>query len=569
MLLTSRPVPRFSLLVFLLCLPYAVFAGKELSIIQKPLINVPAIALPGDSIILEYDLPDQESLVYVNLFYKNREIEVSFRHLDTPGELGYRRVLVYLPEKMMYGIYDLQVYGSAPASIDVSENALYIIPDYKEKYTFVHITDTHLPSHQYWGDAGVESDSTELEDFRAVIRDINLINPEFVLHTGDLINDGELEALGIPAISRSREILEELEVPVFIVPGNHDLGGWDETPAPDGTARRSWWQYFGWPALDNTASGAVNTQNYVFEYGTDIYIGMESYINYDRWRENIYGYQGFTDTQLQWLNGTLERYRDRSLKVMFYHYDFENQLNLESLGVDAAFWGHIHYNSGSTSAYPLDLSTGSVCDGRRWYRIVKVENHQITQTWSIQTGDNGEVLTQTYHTDSTGITLTNNSVMDFEHCLVKFPLKEGQRLLSLENAVLYQIDSLSSPATVYALAALQSNSTLNITMETENIQTGRAEINIPGQAELFVYPNPFNPKLSFSLDLPEHANVYTEILDLHGRRIQDFPQQELSAGRHDFSWDAAAFSAGIYLVRSRIADRERERSIMKKCVLLK
>lgn len=565
---TKTQLFYFTLILFLM-IPLPAFSGKTISIIQKPLINIPAIALPGDSIVIEYDLPESESLVYVNLFYRGRETEPGFRALETSGELGYRQMLVYLPEKMLYGLYDIQVYGSAPSSIDISENSLYVIPDYKEEYTFIHISDTHLPSHKFWGDDGVESDLSEMEDLREVIEDINLINPEFVLHTGDLINDGELEALGIPAISLARDILESFEVPVFMVPGNHDLGGWDETPASDGTARRYWWNYFGWQALDNTNLESVNTQDYVFHYGSDLYIGMESYVNYDRWRENIYGYRGFTNIQLQWLNNTLEKYPNDEMKVLFYHYDFENDLHLQDLGVDAAFWGHIHYNSGSTSSYPLNLSTGAVCDGRRWYRIVKVRDHNISDTWSIQAGDSGETVTQLYNQDSSSVVLHNASSMSFDNCMVKFPLKEGKKLLSLENAVLYQIDSLSIPAMIYALTELPSNSTVNVSMLTEDISSSKAESDIPASSELRIYPNPFNPSLQIDLFLTEKSKVKTEILDIRGQSVFVIHEKELSRGKQGFFWDASEFPSGIYFVRSRISAPGENLFLMKKCLLLK
>ena len=42
--------------------------------------------------------------------------------------------------------------------------------------------------------------------------------------------------------------------------------------------------------------------------------------------------------------------------------DFQDQLNLGSLGVDGTLWGHIHSSSGSIGASPFNLSTDNVCD---------------------------------------------------------------------------------------------------------------------------------------------------------------------------------------------------------------
>jgi len=234
---------------------------------------------------------------------------------------------------MVYTI--LKIMCTGVDSMDISEHALYVIPEYKSDFSFIQVTDTHLPSHHFWGEAGLETDSTELEDFLAVIDDINIINPDFVLHTGDFINDGEIEALGIPSISRGKALLHELEVPLFLVAGNHDLGGWDSTPASDGTSRRTWWKYFGWKYLSSTSTAATTSQNYSFNYGETHFIGLEAYNNYDRWRETVYGTDSFTSPQLQWLNNDLAQHINDDLTIAFYHKDFQSQLNLSSLGIDA------------------------------------------------------------------------------------------------------------------------------------------------------------------------------------------------------------------------------------------
>ncbi|MDD3094905.1 MAG: metallophosphoesterase [Candidatus Neomarinimicrobiota bacterium] len=573
MRLSYLPLSTALILIIILSLsplsPLKGASADTLRMIQSPLVNIPVIALPGDSISVDIFLPEAEQLVFVSLLQDEREIELPFRPGPEAPFAGEQRIRAKLPESMLYGMYDIKIYSSGNPGTDLSENALYVIPSYKEKYTFIHITDTHLPSHKFWDDYGVENDSSEMDDFREVIRDINLINPAFVLHTGDLINDGELEALGIPAISRAKKILKELEVPVFLVPGNHDLGGWDATPAPDGTARRFWWKYFGWHSLNNTAASAVNTQNYAFRYGAHAYIGLESYVNYDRWREDIYGYQGFTSAQLQWLNSTVDAHSDADLKVLFYHYDFEDQLDLQVLGVDAAFWGHVHYNSGNTSAKPLNLSTGAVCDGRRWYRIVKVEDNSITQTWSIQAGEQGEILNEVYSADALSVTLANNSVMDFEDCRVKFPLPQGKRLLSLENAELYQIDSLSIPKMVYARTNLPANSQVTVSMEIEDIPETSLSPRIPLSPEIRHFPNPFNPRLQIRIGLPADMHIRTEITDLQGRSVALLNKGWLPAGTHTLIWDAADFPSGIYLLRTEAAQAGYRQIFMEKCLLIK
>jgi len=70
--------------------------------------------------------------------------------------------------------------------VDTTKNAVRIVSEYKDEYYFIHITDTHLPTHLYYYEPGSESDTSEIQDLREVINDINIINPEFVLLTVDL-----------------------------------------------------------------------------------------------------------------------------------------------------------------------------------------------------------------------------------------------------------------------------------------------------------------------------------------------------------------------------------------------
>ena len=241
-------------------------------------------------------------------------------------------------------------------------------------FYFVQITDTHLPTHLYYYESGSDSDTTELLDLRAVIDDINIMNPEFVLLTGDLVNEGELENyLTKRYFTRAKRVLKELGVPVYIMAGNHDIGGWDDTPPVDGTARRNWWKFFGWRRLYSPPpSELAYTQDYSFDYGGAHFVGLEAYNNYDLWRRTTYGTDSFTSKQLTWLTSDLAAVSPTTPVVAFYHMDFQDQLNLAGLGIDCALWGHIHSSSGSIGAPPYNLSLKAVCDGGRAMRVVRV-----------------------------------------------------------------------------------------------------------------------------------------------------------------------------------------------------
>ncbi|MEO2063537.1 MAG: PQQ-binding-like beta-propeller repeat protein [Christiangramia sp.] len=81
-----------------------------------------------------------------------------------------------------------------------------------QDFTFAHVTDTHI---------GTE---TAAEDLNRTVRDLNTQKEiEFVLFTGDITEMGTDEE-----IAEAKSILDHLEIPYYIIPGNHDTG-WSES----------------------------------------------------------------------------------------------------------------------------------------------------------------------------------------------------------------------------------------------------------------------------------------------------------------------------------------------------
>lgn len=541
-----------------------VYPKDTLTVIQSPLVNIPTMNLPGESFDILLDLNSGVSLNNVKIKYNDIEYDLGYSESGT--EHGLRKFQASLPTDMVYGLYDLNITCSDTSKNDVSKNAIYIIPKYKKEFTVVHVTDTHLPSKYYWGDEGLETDSSEIEDFRAVIKDINIINPDFVIHTGDLINDGEIEELGVPSISRAKKLMYELDVPMYLVAGNHDLGGWDATPAPDGTARRTWWNFFGWDYLNSTSATATTTQNYSFNYGKVHFIGLEAYDNYDEWRYELYGSTSFISSQFTWLNADIAAHNSDSLNVMFYHYDFKHEIDLDELGVDVAFWGHTHGNK-EDDTHPYSISTAATCNGNRVYRIVKFKNNQLDNSLAVSAGGAGTQLTIVYNEDSSMVNIDNKHSIGLEQCLVKFPLERTETVHSLVNAELFQVDSISKM--VYALVNVPANS-----MAEASIVTKAKEVSIdPTLPEtpflMKAYPNPFNPKLTISLQLAVNSDLTVNIFDLQGRMIDTLYTGYQEAGNFELNWDASSHPSGIYFINAMVENESGLSKHVEKCLLMK
>lgn len=81
-------------------------------------------------------------------------------------------------------------------------------------FRFAFISDTHI---------GSPNGSAE-EDLRRTVRDINAMNDvAFVVLTGDITELGTNEEIKL-----ARQILDSLDIPWYIIPGNHDTG-WSES----------------------------------------------------------------------------------------------------------------------------------------------------------------------------------------------------------------------------------------------------------------------------------------------------------------------------------------------------
>lgn len=85
---------------------------------------------------------------------------------------------------------------------------------------FLHMSDTHFLK-EYHGELekwGVKYNPTEI--LKRFLKGIDFSNMDFVVHTGDLVHDGDLEDY-----KAFKSLMEELipeEIPVFYCLGNHD-----------------------------------------------------------------------------------------------------------------------------------------------------------------------------------------------------------------------------------------------------------------------------------------------------------------------------------------------------------
>ena len=66
------------------------------------------------------------------------------------------------------------------------------------------------------------------------------------------------------------------------------------------------------------------------------------------------------------------------------------------------------------------------------------------------------------------------------------------------------------------------------------------------------YPNPFNPRTQFTLEVRQAQEVRVEVFNLLGQRVRLLHEGPLEAGReHHFTFEAGDLPSGLYLFRAQ------------------
>ena len=79
------------------------------------------------------------------------------------------------------------------------------------------------------------------------------------------------------------------------------------------------------------------------------------------------------------------------------------------------------------------------------------------------------------------------------------------------------------------------------------------------------YPNPFNPSTTIEYTLPKNSSLKLTIFDINGKIVQSIINNQVPAGTYKYTFDASAYSSGVYFYRLETPDF----SDTKKMILVK
>ncbi len=549
--------------------------GDTLTVVMRPILSVPAIVTDGDTFVIDAMAPSSTTGWTAALRHGSHEYTLPVLSSQYRADYGRWFLDARVPDGVPAEVYDLVVTGSGGVA-DTVAHSVAVRHSIDEDFYFVQVTDTHLPTHRYHDEPGAASDTTEMDDLRAVIEDLNLINPAFVVVTGDVVNEGELEDyLGWRVFTKTHRIMQEFEVPVYIVSGNHDIGGWWSTPPPAGSSRWAWWSFFGWRHLyDPSSAEGLRTQNFSFDYAGAHMIGMEAYINYDDWREEFYGSVSFTSPQFDWLLNDLSAADPAAAKIAFYHYDFDEQISPGALGIDCVLYGHTHGTWGQIEEPPFNLSTAAVCDGHRVMRLVRVSGNTVLPTEPIEAGEDGEKLEVTFDPANDGTaanitaTITNLNTQTFEHGLVKFHVPADSIPCAVDNGEIVQTIVDGSIAICYVEVPIEAAATTTVTIEPGTGIPDGSDTRLAVLRQGF--PNPARDSVWIEFVLASRMEASLEVFDLVGRHVATLAEGPANAGPNPVRWnlvdaEGLPVSSGVYFYRLEAGGQ----TITKKLVVMR
>ncbi len=80
------------------------------------------------------------------------------------------------------------------------------------------------------------------------------------------------------------------------------------------------------------------------------------------------------------------------------------------------------------------------------------------------------------------------------------------------------------------------------------------------------WPNPFNPSTSFSVSLPDAADLTVTVYNIAGQRVATLADGMTSAGQHQYTFDAHGLASGLYFVQAVVPGQLNE---IRKVTLLR
>jgi hypothetical protein len=207
-------------------------------------------------------------------------------------------------------------------------------------------------------------------------------------------------------------------------------------------------------------------------------------------------------------------------------------------------------HNGSTSG---GLPVGSIMDEFRFYNRA-LDAAEVAATWNIQIPV--ELTSFVASVDGNSVTLdwetateVNNSGFAIERKsatsdFTQIGFVAGFGTTTEPQAYSFTDNSLATGVYSYRLKQIDFDGTFEYSDVVE------VDILAPDVYTLAQnYPNPFNPSTSITFSLATDSKVSLRIFDVLGQEVSTLVNQELTAGVHNYEFNATGINSGVYLYR--------------------
>ncbi|MHA1793211.1 MAG: metallophosphoesterase family protein [Promethearchaeota archaeon] len=243
----------------------------------RPRWNVPEMCLPGDSITIEADLDIPATTTSSYSAMISSEVG-SFNLTINDVKLSGNKIIanVSIPTSVINDtLYNLTVRWGGLS--DTQPHAIKVLSEYKTEFKVIFLADSQVGYSPEYKDVWIYS----FDNFAETVRQINIINPEFVILLGDITET---------ALKEEYQFIYkhsmELKVPIYAGPGNHDWFSTEEY--------KRWCHYF----------------NFSFDYGADYHF---TYI------DTGMNLNALKDFHFKWLVHDLEQHSSVPVKIVLGH----------------------------------------------------------------------------------------------------------------------------------------------------------------------------------------------------------------------------------------------------------
>ena len=333
-------------------------SSGKLGLLWRPASTHPVIQLHGKSFSIEAVAPSsakgwEASLVPPHSSWKLIKLTLSGAAYDSKSKRW--KITATIPATTPEELYGLQLshFGAS----DTNKIAVKVLKAFPQAYYVAHYTDTQ--------NTAVLAGHTS--KMKSIVSELNLLQPEFAINTGDLVTYGNSWPQGANEYKNFIAELEKSRVATFNIPGNHDIYHmrcWERTKY------QAQYEEF------------IGERAYSFDFGKQRYTGFE--LSGYTW---MCPHTNLTTAQQVWLKADFTAAASAGTKplVLFAH-QLEYNVKLASSNLHKIcdshklplyLYGHIHSDKVNTAGKAPTHYVATVNAGASRYRLIDVANGKV------------------------------------------------------------------------------------------------------------------------------------------------------------------------------------------------